>query len=242
MNLREVSLDNNPLHECPQNLPESLKTLSISYCELRKIRRFPSALKTLRAFYNKIHSLDAPLPLNLHYCNLAHNCLSSISLQRLPNLTYLNLDCNRITWLPNNLPDTLETLIVSNNKLTSLPETLPRNLSMLVLCRNTICSFNIQWKLGQHIKTVFIRDNCLTENLALNTHIDKVYQDDNWNDPNHSMYASIIQRAYSIYKIRKVIRIWRRTYALQRELLDISLHPNFVNRWNEVDTWKEWKH
>lgn len=240
--LRELLLDSNPLEIMPQGLPDDLQTLSMSYCYLREIPRLPSELKILRVFYNRLKSFDV-LPIRLEYCNLAHNLLTSKIFSRpLPSsLTYLNLDSNSISWLPKNLPDSLETLIISNNNLTQVPRIIPRNLCMLVLCNNKIKSFTVDWKPGQRIKSVFIRNNCLVENLLLNSQIEKVYQADNWNQEVHSVGSRLFQKAFRRYKLKKGMRTWKRVNGFYKEMFDVAMHPNFVNRWNTVETWSQWK-
>ena len=241
--LRELLLDSNPLERMPPRLPEGVETLSMSYCILRQLPTLPSGLKTLRAFYNRLKSIDI-FPSRLEYCNLAHNVLTSkIFSSPLPSsLTYLNLDSNSISWLPKNLPDSLETLIVSNNKLVELPSVLPRNLCMLVLCNNRIRTFSVNLHLGQQIKSVFIRNNCLVENMALRHGIEKIYQADNWNEDNHSLTARMIQNAFRRYKLKKGIRTWRRVNGFYKEMITVAMHPDFVNRWSTVETWDQWKH
>ena len=240
--LRELLLDSNPLETMPQGLPESVEILSMSYCLLRQLSTLPSGLKTLRAFYNKLKRVEM-FPNRLEYCNLAHNILTSTIFSRpMPSsLTYLNLDSNSISWLPKNLPDSLETLIVSNNKLVELPRVLPRNLCMLVLCNNRIRIFSVDLHLGQQIKSVFIRNNCIVENI-LDFRLEKVYQADNWNEENHSLTARMVQKAFRRYKLKKGIRAWRRVNGFYKEMITVAMHPDFVNRWNTVETWDQWKH
>jgi hypothetical protein len=153
----------------------------------------------------------------------------------------LNLDSNNISWLPKNLPDSLETFIVSNNNILELPRSLPRNLCMLVLCNNRIKSFTVDWKPGQRIKSVFIRNNCLVENLLLDSQIEKVYQVDNWNQEVHSVASIMFQKAFRRYKLKRGIRAWKRVNGFYKEMVDVAMHPNFVNRWSVVETWSQWK-
>uniref|UniRef100_A0A6C0HEE5 Leucine-rich repeat domain-containing protein n=1 Tax=viral metagenome TaxID=1070528 RepID=A0A6C0HEE5_9ZZZZ len=243
INLKELYLDNNPLQVCPDNLPNYLETLSMNYCKLKHLYDLPDSIKILYLVYNKIKKMGK-LPKSLLFCNLAHNYLTSHTLfsNPLPNLTYLNLSFNNLKWLPNHLPDSLETLIVNNNYLTALPKQLPKNLTMLSVCYNKIQDFTIDWKPRQRLKLLYIRDNCLVKDLTINTHIEKVYQTDNWNELMHVINAQVIQKAFKIYKLKKGIRNWRRFNLFYKELREVAMHPNFVNRWDQVETWNSWKH
>jgi hypothetical protein len=113
---------------------------------------------------------------------------------------------------------------------------------MLVLCNNRIKSFVIDWKPGQRIKSVFIRNNCLVENLLLNSQIEKVYQADNWNQEVHSVASIMFQKAFRRYKLKKGMRTWKRVNRFYKEMINVAMHPNFVNRWNTVETWSQWKY
>jgi len=242
-NLKELYLDNNPLEIPPESLPETLQVLSMNYCKLKKLYNLPDSIQTLNIMFNKLKQIHN-LPKSLVYCNFSHNYLSSNILfsKSLPNLTYLNLSFNNLKWLPNNLPDSLETLIIQNNYLTALPKQLPKNLIMLSVCYNKIQEFAIDWKQSQRLKILYIRDNCLVKDLSNNTNIEKVYQIDNWNELMHTVNAQVIQKAFKVYKLKKGIRNWRRFNLFYKELRSVAMHPDFINRWDQVETWNSWKH
>ncbi len=244
--LKDLALDDNPLRQLSNLLPESLELLSVSYCHLQELSSLPQRLKTLRAYYNKLRSI-CKLPQTLTYCNLSHNLLTSSTMFRHPlpsGLLYLNLEGNQLTTLPKNLPDSIETLLLANNKLTEIPENLPQNLQHVSFCNNKILTIKFKSKLGQRIRKFYVRNNCITENLSskYSTAVDTVYQSDNWNQEIHKVQVTRIQQLYKRYKLKQSLRIRARMRKYREELFEIAYHPDFVHRWNEIETWSQWKH
>jgi Leucine-rich repeat (LRR) protein len=224
IDLETLSLDDNPLVEVPQRLPSNLNLLSMSYCRLTSISKLPENLKRIRAYYNRIHKVD-PFPASVDYIHLA--------------LVFLNLDHNAITSLPSSLPETLETLSLVGNKLTELPAQLPAALKLLILNGNRIRHFKPEWKPDQRLFQLHIRDNCLTENiLPLKEQglVDDIFQANNWNQEMHHIHATIVQRAFKRYSLRKAIRIWARYSRVCDELIAVSYSPELVIKYHDIDT------
>ena len=242
--LKKLYLDGNPLDECFLVLP-SLEVLSCSYSSLRHSNILPPQLKVLDAFYNRIRKLGK-LPQTLEHCNLAYNQLASYSIffHPLPqNLKYLNLAGNRIQTIPENLPDTIETLLLSKNKIVKIPENLPKNLLQLDVSTNRIQKFEPRWKSGQRIQQLLLRDNCITHSIQpiLNSgHVVKILYADNWNQEIHIISATLIQRHFKKFQLRKIFRQiirWKKIFA---EFMEIAYHPDFLGRWNVPETWDLW--
>ncbi len=245
-NLKELSLDDNKFRHVPENLPEQLDTLCISYNNLSSLEYLPQGLKKLRAYYNTLKSIGR-LPPALTYLNLGHNLLTTraLSQARLPGtLTYLNLHRNKLTYLPP-LPDSIETLVVSQNLLTELPSKMPKRLKLLAVNDNRIRTIHIQRHPGQEPFNLYCRDNCITHSLNQLEH-DQVARlilvDRNWNELHHERAVLAIQRMFRRYKIRKGIRSWARVKKFVDEYMEVAYHPDVFGRWTQIETWDQWKH
>jgi|GEM_PF-1011751 len=129
-----LSCARNVLKTLPDNLPASLKDLSIDYNQLTTLPKLPSGLTRLNCSNNQFTTIqNLPASLEALFCN--ENKLTQ--LPTLPsNLTYLNCQYNLLTTLPT-LPPTLITLIANNNKLTSLPS-LPNKLQQVEVGYNQL--------------------------------------------------------------------------------------------------------
>lgn len=239
--LKELSLDDNPLTELPKHLPRSLELLSVSYCNLKSLEFLPPWLQRIRAYYNRLSTIGL-LPRQLIYAHLAHNCLTSAKAFRYrmpPNLKFLNLDHNQLTELPASLPDTIETLCVANNKLTSLPRTLPKQLRLLVLNHNRIRFFELDWKPEQGRIMLHIVNNCLTSSLqplVASGKLQSVIERENWHTPDCHLYATQIQKTYRVYKLKSLVRQVARCRTHRNELLEVALYPDWIGRWTEIET------
>jgi Leucine-rich repeat (LRR) protein len=241
--LEELSFDDNPLTNCPKNLPETLKILSMNGCSIKNILGLPNSLKKLDCAYNKIRNIQS-LPTNLECLILSHNYLCSkyISKCRLPiNLKSLYLDFNNLTFLPNNLPETLEYISAQGNKITDLPAEWPKNLQMLVLNNNKIKEFQPKWKHGQKLIQLHVRDNYLTRNLIELQEANKVsnvFQANNWNQDIHHIYAYKIQKCFHIYQLKKGLRSFARLGKVKNQLMETAYLPELVIRFNYVESLK----
>ena len=243
--LEELSLDDNRLRHVPQNLPESLKVLCISYNKLTDLTHCPQGVKKLRAYYNAIRVLGV-LPPELEYLNLGYNQLTTRSFRfPLPStLTYLNVYNNKLTELPK-LPDSLEILNASSNQLVSLPTRLPKRLKMLVVNDNRIRTVKFQRQPGQEQIVLYCRNNCITHSLRPLEQAQVVkcmLVDGNWNEGFHVAAALAIQRAYRWYKVRRGMRCWARVKRFAHEYMEIAYHPDHFGRWTQIETWDQWKH
>jgi hypothetical protein len=239
--LKSLSIDDNPLSDIPQRLPDSLSLLSMSYCDLKTLTVLPSQLKQLRAYYNKIIKIDK-LPESLEYVHLAYNQLQSPAMFRYklpPTLRFMNLDYNKLTILPETLPNTLETLSVVGNMLKTLPAHLPASLRMLIANKNRIREFKPSWKPGQRLFQLHIRDNCLTENLIVlknEERVEDIFQANNWNQVTHTVYALRIQHAFMNYKLRLGFRAWSRLGRVRQELIEVSHLPELVIKYHDIES------
>ncbi len=242
--LKRLYLNDGELDTLPLNLPESLHTLCVNYTQLKELTTLPEQLEVLEAYYCRLKKLSH-LPPTLHVLNLSYNYLSSraVFFQQLPALRFLNLSGNMLTWIPATLPDSIETLLLTHNKLTELPETLPKNLLQVDVSHNRIRSWKPKWK-GQRIQQVIVRDNCLTQHPETLTgpNIAVLYYADNWNLELHHICARLIQNAFRIFLLHRMLRQIRRMKQVRNELFEVAYHPDIMGRWNIPDTWDEWKH
>lgn len=243
--LKRLFLNDGELDTLPPNLPETLHTLCASYTNLTELPTLPQQLEVLEAYYSKLKRLSK-LPPQVQILNLSYNYLSSraVFFQQLPALRFLNLSGNLLTWIPANLPDSIETLLLTHNKLTELPETLPKNLLQLDVSHNRIQSWAPKWKQGQRIQYIAIRDNCLTQRPETLTgpNVAVLYYADNWNLELHHVCAKLIQNAFRVFLLHRMLRQIRRMKQLRNELFEVAYHPDIMGRWNIPDTWDEWKH
>jgi hypothetical protein len=245
--LRELSLDDNECTSIPENLPETLELLSIAGCKVNTLSNMPRLLKKLRAQYNLIKRIQQ-FPEQLMHIQLSYNLLQSSAIFRYklpPTLQVLQLDSNHLTWLPSEFPDTLETLNLGNNTITEFTSKIPAKLKLLILNNNKLRIFQPTWGSSNQQLSLFIRNNCIIENLDyLKTRyrVESIYQGENWNKIIHGIHAKVIQFAYARYKLRKGIRSWARVAKIQEELLATAMHPDFVGRFDEVASWSMWNH
>ncbi|CNF21582.1 outer membrane protein YopM [Yersinia similis] len=109
---------NNQLQEWPDSLPSSLEDLCITHCGFTTLGSLPPNLQELRASYNQINTLPDTWP---------------------ASLLVLDLGDNALTQFPQNLPEGMENLALSYNlQLQQGTSSLPSSLKFLDIAR---CGF-----------------------------------------------------------------------------------------------------
>jgi Leucine-rich repeat (LRR) protein len=243
INLQELSMDDTGIQVIPDNLPITLETLCLSGCNIHTIKHLPLFLRKLRANYNFIKKLEK-LPRTLYYIDLSQNLIRSSALFKFalpPTLRVLQLDSNELTWIPSSWPETLETLDLSKNHLTEFRSKLPASLKLLLLNNNRITEFRPVWPSTQLQQcSVYIRNNCITENLLEYVREGKIlsiYQADNWNKFTHHVYVKLIQYTFAKYMLKRGIRTWARVNKVYEELLAMAMHPSRLGQFEPLPEW-----
>jgi hypothetical protein len=133
--LQSLVLDYNPLSSLPNNLPNSLTTLSCRYLTINSLpSNLPTNLSHLYCGNTFLNILPATLPTNLRTLDCSNAYLTALPSVLPSGLLTLNCSNNQLTVLPNDMPLTLIDLNCSNNALTSLPPLY--NLIQYLYCQN----------------------------------------------------------------------------------------------------------
>lgn len=105
------------LTKIPSDLPDSVKSLSLTCNHLTTLDNLPSMLQILYVGGNHLYNIPDTLP---------------------STLQTLFINDNQLRSLPNTLPDSLEKIMAYSNELESLPDKLPSNLKMLAVNHNRL--------------------------------------------------------------------------------------------------------
>ncbi|CNL44800.1 IpaH family type III secretion system E3 ubiquitin--protein ligase [Yersinia pseudotuberculosis] len=135
--LSSLDLSNNVLTQFPQNLPEGMEDLTLSYN--RQLQEWPdslpSSLKELCITYCGFTTLGS-LPPNLQELRASYNQINTLPDTWPASLLLLNLGQNALTQFPQNLPEGMEDLTLSyNRQLQQGPSSLPSSLKFLDIVR-----------------------------------------------------------------------------------------------------------
>ncbi|BFI71842.1 hypothetical protein okayama9524_33540 [Yersinia pseudotuberculosis] len=153
---------NNQLQEWPDSLPSSLKELCITHCGFTTLGSLPPNLQKLLANYNQINTLPDTWPASLSSLDLSNNVLTQFP-QNLPEgMEDLTLSYNRqLQEWPDSLPSSLKELCITYCGFTTLGS-LPPNLQELLASHNQINTLPDTWpasllllNLGQNALTQF---------------------------------------------------------------------------------------
>ncbi len=135
-----LDLSNNVLTQFPQNLPEGMEDLTLSYN--RQLQQgtnsLPSSLKFLNITHCGFTTLGS-LPPNLQELLASHNQINTLPDTWPASLLVLDLRQNALTQFPQNLPEGMEDLTLSyNRQLQQGTNSLPSSLKFLDIVR---CGF-----------------------------------------------------------------------------------------------------
>jgi Leucine-rich repeat (LRR) protein len=215
--LETLCLDKNVIQTL-DNLPPTLKKLSVRQCSIRMIQsRLPPGIEHLNLFDNKLQY--AGLPLNWG-----------------TSLKTLDLGFNQIQRFPKSLPDTVRSINLERNKLEAIPSQLPKSLVSLNLTRNRLFTLpnqsNISLALGA------FNQNHLTKKVAP-FWIKTALMEGNFNTNLHDSNQKKIRAVWKRYLLKKRLRIYGRTKILYSELIEVALSPEhilqtdvFSSEWN----------
>lgn len=205
--LETLVVDKNPIQtlDC---LPPNLKVLSASDCSIRMIQsRLPSKVEIINFSGNKLYYAGLPF---------SWGCAHSI-----------DLSFNKIQRFPRGLPDSLKTLNMQANTVEALPSTLPKNLQYMNLNRNKVRSLPLAP--GPHVEIFLVSRNelCFTQEQKPSW-IKEIRMYDNWNSQYHHRLQIKIKQCWRRYRLRKRLRIYKRTQAIYSELLEVALSPEHI--------------
>jgi Leucine-rich repeat (LRR) protein len=245
-NLKVLCLSKNPLQHLPGHLPFTLERLYVDKTQIKRTGLLPPHLKVFSAAGACLRSIRIPRTVEKLF--LQRNFLQSAHLPRDwgTQLEILNLEHNKLTHFPKGLPDSLRVLKLSYNDITSIPETLPEKLTFLAISDNKIRSVALT-KRKTPIQCVYLTNNQLT--VVLKEEQEKkniqwassILEEDNWATDEYSVFARTLQKAYRNYRLKKILRTWRRLARMREELQASSMHPSRAGRFEDVSPeWGLW--
>lgn len=217
-----------------------LKHLNVKHNDIRILHSLPKDLETLQASECKITMIQSKLPSETKCVYLPRNKLrfGGLPLNWGQSLRYLDLSRNKIEKFPRKLPNSLEHLNLSHNLITSMPSTLPSNLKSLHLGHNHITSVPSSMN-GIKLQLLFVSNNHITHEIKSHiTWANVIYDDGNWNEPQHHIAQKKIRRFWHATILQKRVRIYRRSRMLLQELMEVAMHPSRCHQIDTVDqTW-----
>jgi len=244
--LKVLCLSKNPLQSIPGDLPNTLEKLFVDRTEITRTGRLPPNLKVFSAKDARLRHLPKELPATLEKLYLQRNFLCS----QLPrdwglNLQILNLEKNKLRRFPKNLPDSLRVLQLSYNEITSIPDKLPENLVFLSICDNKVRTVGLT-KRTHPIQCVYLKNNQLITKLG-EEQVKKdiqwalsILEDENWTTAEYILSAKVIQKQYKLFRLKKILRTWKKQAQIREELLATSMHPSRAGQYENVSP--EWNH
>ncbi|MCH9814097.1 MAG: GNAT family N-acetyltransferase [Epsilonproteobacteria bacterium] len=188
-NLGFIDLRNNAFQKVPSVLyTMALKSLNLSFNQLKRVENFPYMirvlnlsnneigdigseigglleLRSLNLSQNHIHSIDSGIVhlVNLEILNLEGNYLKSVpNIASIPNLTQLNLSENMLDQLPDFSQSVLERLDISTNQFTYLRFSGMEDLEELILDDNPLEDLQLEVEFAPYLNT-FFADGCALE-------------------------------------------------------------------------------
>jgi Leucine-rich repeat (LRR) protein len=244
-NLKVLCLSKNPLQHLPGHLPFTLERLYVDKTQIKRTGLLPPHLKVFSAAGACLRSIRIPRTVEKLF--LQRNFLQSAQLPRDwgTQLEILNLEHNKLTHFPKGLPDSLRVLKLSYNEITSIPEDLPEKLTFLAIGHNKIRSVALT-KRKTPIQCVCVMNNQLTvvlkDEQAKNNiqWASSILEEDNWNTDEYSVFARTLQKAYRNYRLKKILRTWKKQAQIREELLATSMHPSRAGQYEDVSP--EWNH
>jgi Leucine-rich repeat (LRR) protein len=243
-NLKVLCLSKNPLQDLP-HLPFTLERLYVDKTQIKRTGLLPPHLKVFSAAGACLRSIR--IPRTIEQLFLQRNFLQSAQLPRDwgIHLEILNLEQNKLTHFPKGLPDSLRVLKLSYNDITSIPENLPEKLTFLAISNNKVRHVALT-KRKTPIQCVYLTNNQLTIKLqdeqgkANIQWASSILEEDNWTTDEHSVFARTLQKAYRQYRLKKILRTWRRLARMREELQASSMHPSRAGQFEDVSP--EWGH
>lgn len=246
-NLVTLQISQNPLTQCPNNLPASLQELYMDETNITEVKQnqLPANLKSFTARRCYLNTLPKRMPNTLVKLLVNENFLASKHLPLMwgTQLKVLDLENNKLKEFPKHLPHSLEILRLSRNKLTHIPGELPEHLNYFTIAHNRIRRIEIQHR-KKAIQFVFLTNNELTMSLLDVQEKEgirwasSIIEDDNWTTVKHINASKQIQNAWRKNKFRKIIKTWRQVHRYRDELLGAAMHPSRAGRFEDIST--EW--
>jgi Leucine-rich repeat (LRR) protein len=245
--LKRLCLSKNPLQMMPSDLPNSLEMLSVDKTQITRVSRLPMNLKIFSAEGACLRFLPRILPDTLEKLFLQRNFLAS----QLPrhwgtHLQILNLEKNKLRVFPKNLPDSLRILRLSYNDISKIPEELPENLTFLSISHNKVRTVALT-KRKTPIQCVYISNNQLIVKLKQEQVKQKVQwassilEEDNWATGEYGLSAKRIQKHYKLFRLKKILRTWRKVALMKEELLATAMQPSRAGHYENVSPeWNLW--
>jgi Leucine-rich repeat (LRR) protein len=246
--LKVLCISKNPLQQIPSDLPESLEKLYLDRTQLKQIQKLPSNLKVLSVESSYLRSLPKELPHGLEKLFAARNFLHSTLLPRHWgfSLQVLNLEKNKLIEFPKNLPNTLRVLRLNNNNITQIPEALPESLVYLTIANNKVRKVQLS-KRKKPIQFVYLANNQLTQSIQ-NEQEQKqiqwgtsIIEVSNWTNDVYIASAKTIQAKFRNFRLKKILRTWRKLGHVRQELQASAMHPSRAGQFENVSPdWGHW--
>jgi Leucine-rich repeat (LRR) protein len=246
--LKVLCVSKNPLQKVPSALPESLEKLYVDRTHLRHIQTLPSNLKLLSVESSYLRSLPKELPHGLEKLFAERNFLHSTLLPRHWGfcLQILDLEKNKLTEFPKNLPSTLRVLRLNDNDITHIPSDLPESLLYLTIANNKVRCVDIS-KRKKPIEFVYLTNNQLTQSVQTEQeqkHIQwgtSIIEVSNWTNDSYRACAKTIQTNFRNFRLKKILRTWRKLAYVKQELQASAMHPSRAGHFENVSPeWGRW--
>jgi Leucine-rich repeat (LRR) protein len=141
-NVKYLHCNGPKLTKLPDNLPDSIYSMTIQYTNLEKLpNKLPASLCCLTISHSKLPYITHIPSNTIEYLKIEHNETQSITVEKFPP-SLIHLSCNfnpLLTYITDDMYNSnIEILGLSSNQLTKLPTRLPKHLKKLWCHQNKI--------------------------------------------------------------------------------------------------------
>jgi len=119
-NLINVNLSNNHLRKIPDNLPNGLLKLNVSYNNIRRVWKYPPNLVEFNCKKNNIKTIPDTFPDTLKKVNLSYNQIKILPKEIPKDMKMLEIQDNAITKLSKSIAECQEIEVQWENNIVSV--------------------------------------------------------------------------------------------------------------------------
>lgn len=174
--IKLLNLVGNRLKKLPDNLPNSIETLLLSFNELSRLPdKLPNNLKVLQAAYNELKEIPKTLPNKLLELDVRENKISS--LPDLPNsLRILEVSNNLLIKLPDLSNTSIIYIYADNNKIKMI-DLMPKTIAAISLRYNQLESMSFIKNIPEY-SDIYMYGNPLKDKDMINEKNINIYVDE----------------------------------------------------------------
>ncbi len=183
-NVKYLHCNGPKLTKLPDNLPDSISSMTIEYANLEKLpNKLPASLLSLTIYQSKLPCITHIPSNTIEYLKIEQNDTRSITVEKFPpsllyllcnfnpltyitddmyksNIEVLDLSCNQLTKLPTRLPKHLKELWCHTNKIQYMPKNMPTTITRIECHTNAFSDvMNRDYKNDEAIKSYIKRWN-----------------------------------------------------------------------------------